>query len=92
MFVVFEQMRLKSFARFGLCNLIDLDGEDFQSERRWGGQDLQLSFRRATQKHLERSFMGRTWLSFLMKSEFVHKFTALKKISMYCIMNRVLSF
>lgn len=76
----FKQMRLKSFARFGLCKLIDLDGDDFQSERRWVGQDPKLTFRHASEKHLERSFMGRTLLSFLLRSEFLHEFTVFKEI------------
>lgn len=44
------------------------------------GQDLKINFGRATGKHLlKRSIKGGTWLSFLMRSEFLHEFTAFKK-------------
>lgn len=75
----FKQMRLKSFARFGLWELIDLDGDDFQSERRRAGPDPKLTFRHVPEKHLERSFHGKDIVVFL-RSEFLHEFTVFKEI------------
>lgn len=80
MFVVYEQMRLKTVARFRLCNSIDLDREDSLSEGRQTGQDLKLNFGHATQKHLERSFKEKV-LSFLMSQSFCTKSQHLKKNS-----------